>query len=500
MGVIARAQVTLTTVRDGKDGATGPQGPAGKDGANGKDGKDGKDAVKYELVPDYEAFKLRKYTQRSGGTTYYLWQARGYFVYRYAQWQGGVRTVKNLSSSAHVVFRIPNGSSTLAVLDLTSTTWPSNNNVIYNYKMNPETGNPLSSSPCYPAEYVSIELIVDGHVVAQKQLWFTQSNVDLINSNIAAAEVELQQQSLTAEVAGHTAQLKTAVMFDPATQKITSKVKIAADQIDLNGAVTANKEFRIDKFGNVCTGVQHGILTKEYIVEDKSNIFLTTDCNMWLPNDPEYIGRRLLIFTQPKTNSAGVMLKQDGKTAMTNMSTDLPSLKVRTGWKLVNYIYARDADTSAPKVYDDPAATGANYGDITPFAGVRHFLNANWHSGTSGAKILPLQFTIKGGYIELLGVPYEVSNMYRAAGSKSVVAYAASEEGKKYSFSVNLKRDTNDGTILDDSDNGTISAEETSAAVSPAYGETSSPWEEVTQLCQWTVVNLLAYTKTPSYT
>lgn len=518
MGIVARNQITVTNVRDGKDGtqgatgpqgpagpagpkgdkgATGPQGPAGKDGANGKDGKDGKDAVKYELIADHEEFKLKKYTQSSGGKNYYLWMARGYFVYRYAQWTGGVRTVKDLSSTAHVVFRIPNGSSTLILLDLTSSTWPSGDNVKYNYKMNPATGNPISSWPCYPSEYVNIELIVSGHVVAQKQLWFTTDSSDRIDDDMAAGEVELQQKSLTAEVAGHTAQLKTAVMYNLDTGEITSKVKVGADKIDLQGTVTANKEFRIDTFGNMCTGVQYGLLTKEYIVEDKSNIFLTTDCNMWLPNDPEYIGRRLLIFTQPKTNSAGVMLKQDGKTAMTNMSTDLPSLKVRTGWKLVNYIYASDADTSAPRVYDAPAGTGTDIG-YTPFAGVRHFLTAKWHSGTSGAMQLPMQFLVKGGYIELLGIPYEVSNMYRAAGNKPVVAYATSDEAK-YSFSVHLTRSSDDLIDDSDTDNGTISAEETNAAVSPQYGATGSPWEPVTQLCQWTVVNLFGYTTSPSY-
>ena len=504
MNIIARQQIELVNINDGKDGATGPQGPAGPKGdkgdkgekgdkgATGATGAAGKDAVKYELVPDYESFKLRKYTQRSGGTTYYLWQARGYFVYRYAQWQGGVRTVKNLSSSAHVVFRIPNGSSTLMVLDLTSTTWPSNDNVIYNYKMNPETGNPLSSSPCYPAQYVSIELIVGGHVVAQKQLWFTQSNVDLINSDIAAAEVELQQQSLTAEVAGHTAQLKAAVMMNPATGKITSKVKIAADQIDLNGVVTANKEFRIDEWGNVCTGVQYQLQTKNYIVEDKSNIYLDTDCNMWLPNDPEYIGRRILVFTQPKMNSAGILVKQDGTTAMTNKSSDMPVLKVRTGWKLVNYIYAYDANTSAAKVYDMPAGTGNDIG-YAPFGGVRHFISAKYSNSVIGNMMTATLFTLKGGYIELLGIPYKVGNMYRALASKSPVAYLASEPTTKAQFGIHLTR-SSDKTIDDsDTENGTITSENTTAALSPQYGTTGSPWEEVEYICQWTIINAVGY-------
>ena len=506
MNIIARQQIELMNINDGKDGATGatgPQGPAGPKGdkgdkgekgdkgATGATGAAGKDAVKYELVPDYEAFKLRKYTQRSGGTTYYLWQARGYFVYRYAQWQGGVRTVKNLSSSAHVVFRIPNGSSTLAVLDLTSTAWPSNDNVIYNYKMNPETGNPLSSSPCYPAQYVSIELIVGGHVVAQKQLWFTQSNVDLINSDIAAAEVELQQQSLTAEVAGHTAQLKTAVMMNPATGKITSKVKIGADQIDLNGVVTANDDFKIDTWGNVMTGVQNGITTAEYIVEDRSNLVFDRDAKVYLPNDPEFIGRRVLIFALPKCDSSGYIYNVSGALTSSASITSTAKVQIETARVLTRWLYGDGEVITFGNPDDMTTCDSSKRRNIrSALVGTQFFPGNSIFTRDSHASY-PRHLNLQCGYVELLGVPYAVSNMYR------IKEYV--EAGTKYS--VHMKRDETGRIQDDDAVNGLIAQTSTTEADSVPYVEgvsNGTQWEKVPYLTRWTIINSQAKSFTPT--
>ena len=489
--VLLKGTTQVSSWRPAASEMVGPKGDKGEKGATGATGAAGKDAVKYELVPDYEAFKLRKYTQRSGGTTYYLWQARGYFVYRYAQWQGGVRTVKNLSSSAHVVFRIPNGSSTLMVLDLTSTTWPSNDNVIYNYKMNPETGNPLSSSPCYPAQYVSIELIVGGQVVAQKQLWFTQSNVDLINSDIAAAEVELQQQSLTAEVAGHTAQLKAAVMMNPATGKITSKVKIAADQIQLEGSVTANKDFAIDKWGNVMTGVQNGITTAEYIVEDKSNLVFDRDAKVYLPNDPEFIGRRVLIFALPKCDSSGYIYNVSGALTSSASITSTAKVQIETARVLTRWLYGDGEVITFGNPDDMTTCDSSKRRNIrSALVGTQFFPGNSIFTRDSHASY-PRHLNLQCGYVELLGVPYAVSNTYR------IKEYV--EAGTKYS--VHMKRDETDRIQDDDAVNGLIAQTSTTEADSVPYVQGVSNgtlWEKVPYLTRWTIINSQAKSFTPT--
>ena len=58
-----------------------------------------------------------------------------------------------------------------------------------------------------------------------------------------------------------------------------------------------------------------------------------------------------------------------------------------------------------------------------------------------------------------------------------------------------------DDGLIDDTDrlNGIVDVTQTTEASSPKFGQPNSPWQEVTQLCQWVVINVNAENFTKTY-
>ena len=58
-----------------------------------------------------------------------------------------------------------------------------------------------------------------------------------------------------------------------------------------------------------------------------------------------------------------------------------------------------------------------------------------------------------------------------------------------------------DDGLIDDTDrvNGILEYTPTTEADSPTFGQPNSPWQLVTQLCQWVVINVNAENFTKTY-
>lgn len=437
-------------------------GVPGKDDANGEDGKN---AEYYTLVPIQELLAVDNSGVISGTLNYNVIHV-----------VGDSRTPVALSATTYWRYKTSKSS-----------TW----NIV---KQAGEVAVTWKTSED-PSKYLTVELIVNGSTVDTRTVNVLVSidgyNLSvhltnlLINSsnnakeNISAlqtSQIELRQDfaAMSTRQGETEAKVATSVQYDPATGKITSKVNISADQIDIQGAITANGEFGIDKFGNVITGTalspSAGALT--YIVEDKSNLVFDDNITVQLPCDPEYIGRRLLILSEPRHNSAGAVLKPGS-------NITIKAARVLNNWVYGYndgvYIYADGSDLTDPDAVKR-ALTGLRY-----FGG-----NVIVKQDTSS--VLPSVLTVQCGYIELLGIPYTVNNLFAA---KSPV-----KKGKKYT--VHMTR--SDDGLIDDTDtvNGIVDVTPTTEANSPTFGKPNSPWQQVTQLCQWVVINVNAenFTKT----
>lgn len=449
-------------------------GVPGKDGNNGEDGKN---AEYYTLVPIQELLAVNNSGVISGTLNYNVIHV-----------VGDSRTPVALSATTYWRYKTPKSS-----------TW---NNV----KQSGGVAVTWETS-ADPSQYLTVELIVNGSTVDTRTV-NVLVNIDAYATTITGAnglvlyvegalqeiqklqtsQIELRKDfaAMSTRQGETEAKVATSVQYDPATGKITSKVNISADQIDIQGAVTANGEFGIDKFGNVITGTalspSAGALT--YIVEDKSNLVFEDNITVQLPCDPEYIGRRLLILSQPCHNSAGTVLKPGTNTPITDIAqTGIITIKAARvlnnwvyGYSNGGNIYASANDTS------DPDAVKS------AFAGLQYF-GGNVIVKQDTSFVLPSVLTVQCGYIELLGIPYTVNNMYAA---KSPV-----KGGKKYI--VHMTR-SDDGLIDDtDSVNGIVDVTPTTEANSPTFGQPNSPWKQVPQLCQWVVINVNAENFTKTY-
>ena len=449
-------------------------GVPGKDGANGEDGKN---AEYYTLVPIQELLAVNNSGVISGTLNYNVMHV-----------VGDSRTPVALSATTYWRYKTPKSSTWNIVKKAggVAVTWETSED---------------------PSQYLTVELIVNGSTVDTRTVnvlvnindyatTISAANILALyvtnaNENIQAlqtSQIELRKDfaSMSTRQGETEAKVATSVQFDPATGKITSNVNISADQIDIQGAITANGEFGIDKFGNVITGTalspSAGALT--YIVEDKSNLVFEDNITVQLPCDPEYIGRRLLILSQPRHNSAGTVLKPGTNTPITDIAqTGIITIKAARvlnnwvyGYSNGGNIYANANDTS------DPDAVKSALAGLQYFGG-----NVIVKQGTSF--VLPSVLTVQCGYIELLGIPYNVSNLYAA---KSPV-----KGGKKYT--VHMTR--SDDGLIDDTDtiNGIVDVTPTTEANSPTFGQPNSPWQQVPQLCQWVVINVNAENFTKTY-
>lgn len=449
------------------------------------EGAKGADAVVWRLIPYSESLAGAIVKGKaSDGTAYKSYHIKGTLLYTAEKWEGTTRTRVSLGDD--VFWRWKNAKGTA---------W---NNVKTAESAMPDwiydkNANDPSTAAEDKSLYAVVELVVGGAVADRrtvnaitdaKAYMDVDADMGRIEMGVKSVSesvlnIKYDTASLSTRMDDAEASIATSVQYDPETGKVISKVTLSADRIDLEGAVSANKEFRIDTWGNVMTGValSPSADAVSYIVEDKSNLVFEDNVTIKLPNDPEYIGRRMLIMAQPKHNSAGAVLKPGTNDPVTAM-TQAGKITILTGRTLNRWIYGYNNGasiyTSANDTSDADAVKSALEG--------LQFFGGNVVSESGGGFVQPWEISIQCGYIELLGIPYAVSNMYAAE-------YAV-KGGEKYA--VHMTR--SDDGLIDDTDtaNGIIDVTATTEADSPAFGQTDSLWHEVPQLCQWVVINVNA--------
>ena len=268
-------------------------------------------------------------------------------------------------------------------------------------------------------------------------------------------------------------------------------VKIKAESIELEGEITANGEFAVDKWGNVKTGTQYGITTSQYIVEDKSNLIFTSDAAITLPNDKEYIGRRLLIVSQPKHSSAGVVISSDNQ-GITDVA-NFPKVDITTGEVFVKGVYGITSSDGATEPSTIIAAADDN---DSPMLGVKWFGGNCAYKGEQYFQT-PSKLTIQGGYIELLGVSYPVARTFRTQ-----YAQLTADGADALVYQVKMARYDADGHVTYDtpySEEYTIADADESGATITDNGTIihstrteGDGWEAVSEMCMWVVINVNA--------
>lgn len=448
----------------GDKGETGSKGADGKDGAKGADGvkgADGADAVIYQLVPNAENVTLFASGSVVGALNYSVYLKKG-----------DTLTLIELSNDVYWRWKTENSNEWSAV--------KTEGNVPISY----DFANDAS-------ENIVVTLIIDGIIQDTRIVRITANNdafmgyvkatnsinvtvqrqtKDISNLTQSSLQIKAETASLSSRMGKAEAKIETSVQTD-GNGKIITEVKLSADQIDLSGSVTANNEFRIDRWGNVMTGTQYGISTTKYIVEDKSNLIFTSNTQITLPNDPEYIGRKIMILSHPKFNSEGVVV--DG----------FPFITIKT------------AEVFTRGVYGTSIADGAEIPDTiieqidqvgSPFAGVRYF-GGNVAYDNSGVTQMPKKLIIQGGYVELLGVEYSTARTFRSETPKfnnefyRVHMARIDDEGVSTTEEPYSWVKTIDDT---DADNGSIDVFPSTTALQ------ETTWEHCEKITLWTVINV----------
>lgn len=464
---------TGATGAKGDKGDKGDTGASGINGTDGTNGKDGADAEMYLLVPNAEILKANADGSAYGTLDYAMYQRKG-------------DTFTLQTPSDYLYWRWKTEKNSKSWTDVKTGTAQS---VSYDY--NTDTSN-----------YIIVELIKGGTMVDRRIVMAVVSNDAYLSINkemgTITATAQKQSESIekiqqsTLDLQGDAASLKTrmgaaeasiatSVQYDAATGEITSEVKLSGDKITLSGAVTANNDFSVDIWGNVKTGTQYTATENTYIVEDKSNMIFTQDTKVTLPNDKEFIGRRLLIVSQPSHNSAGVILDKNGN--QIKNAANFPKVEITTGKTFVKGVYGYSVSDGA--ITPDVIVTTAEQSN-SPLLGVKWFggncafINGSYYQA-------PSKLTMKGGYIELLGVSYSVARQFRTG--------YATVDGKNF-YQVHMARHNDDGetiltepysevmTIADgDALNGTIVDSDVTA---------KTGWESIGEMCQWIVINVNA--------
>ena len=422
--------------------------------------------------------------EKSTSGDYSAWFVKGKLQYKIAVTEGATRTVQEPSSTLYWRAKSAN-STTWSNKATASATWPTSG---WLCRRSPSTGGPWSSWGIDESKYANVELMLvkNGSTVTVAS--------KLVNVTIepdAWIDVSSTSASLNAWATGARAKVEAAVQYDKDTHTITSDVKLSADQIELEGAVTANDDFKIDTWGNVMTGVQNGITTAEYIVEDRSNLVFDSDAKVYLPNDPEFIGRRVLIFALPKCDSDGYIYNVSGALTSSASITSTAKVQIETSRVLTRWLYG-DGEVITFGNPDDmtTCATTKRRAIRSALIGTQFFPGNSIFTRDSHASY-PRHLNLQCGYVELLGVPYAVSNMYR------IKEYV--EAGTKYS--VHMKRDETGRIQDDDAVNGLIAQTSTTEADSVPYVEgvsNGTQWEKVPYLTRWTIINSQAKSFTPT--
>ena len=424
------------------------------------------------------------HVEQSTSGDYTAWFVKGKLQYKIAVTEGATRTVQEPSSTLY--WRAKSANSTSWSNKTTAgATWPTSG---WLCRRSPSTGGPWSSWGIDESKYANVELMLvkNGSTVTVAS--------KLVNVTIepdAWIDVSSTSASLNAWATGARAKVEAAVQYDKTTGRVTSAVKVSGDQIDFEGAVTANKDFKIDTWGNVMTGVQNGITTAEYIVEDRSNLVFDRDAKVYLPNDPEFIGRRVLIFALPKCDSSGYIYNVSGALTSSASIASTAKVQIETSRVLTRWLYGDGEVITFGNPDDMTTCDSSKRRNIrSALVGTQFFPGNSIFTRDSHASY-PRHLNLQCGYVELLGVPYAVSNTYR------IKEYV--EAGTKYS--VHMKRDETGRIQDDDAVNGLIAQTSTTEADSVPYVEGVSNgtlWEKVPYLTRWTIINSQAKSFTPT--
>lgn len=90
---------------------------------------------------------------------------------------------------------------------------------------------------------------------------------------------------------------------------VAGEVNISSNNIHLEGYTSINDQFQVDRWGNLIQGIDVWNRTS-YMVEGSNNILLSGQgrtnniVNVYLPNDPEFIGRRITILVDQSYNNS----------------------------------------------------------------------------------------------------------------------------------------------------------------------------------------------------
>lgn len=452
-------------VSKGDKGDTGEKGDAGTNGTNGQD------AVVYMLVPNAENVTLMASGSIAGTLNYSVYQKKG---------------------------------ETLTALELTETIywrWRTENTSVW-HEVKEAGSVPVSYAYSDDSSANIIVTLLIGGVTEDTRVVKITANNDAflqVNTDLGTVKITAQQNTsdistltsssleikgamaaLTTRMGTAEAEIATSVQTD-GNGNVTSDITLTADKINLSGAVSANNEFKIDEWGNVKTGTQYGVTTSKYIVEDKSNLIFTSDTAVTLPNDKEYIGRKIIIMSQPRHTSAGVVVDASGN-AITDISS-LPKVEITTGEVFVKGVYGISTQdgASAPSVVIEQADDSNS-----PMWGVKWF-GGNCMFTQGSIYMQPSKLILRGGYIELLGVSYSVSRVFRAQTGLLNDEY----------FRVHMARVGEDGVVTTSEPYSTVKTisdtDASNGTIDVLTGtQTSDAWTSTDEMCMWAVVNVNA--------
>lgn len=536
----------------GPQGSQGPQGPTGPQGPQGEKGSDATVAATYSLVPTEERASMKMVGYGKDATTgkpdgTYVWSLAGKLEYDSImkhdaagdtplEWGNYIGLgfyweyeVELLAKDGSEIWRA-------AVKPLTAT-----GNADYGAKLDIVPTDEEKTAGAYPvAVRVTLrdkdKTALDTRIVAVKydsgalldtnseqgyiiaQVWGDAETMDTQKGTLASSVATLTQTSasLTTRMGKAEAQIGTSVQYDKATGEITSDVKLKADKIKLEGAVSANKDFQIDEWGNLVLGVDADSAdvsksTADVIVESKSNLVFGGEAFVYLPNDPEFIGRRITIISAPESDNTGqikgVFVDEDTKAE--DAIKTLGAVTIQTGRVFVKRLYGDTEsdggvgiklirDSNDRDAYTENGTLRKNARALhKAFEGVGYFAGKNTVVVDDVFLSYPSTLTLISGYVELIGIPYSVSRMY---GIEKCYAKDANGVMTEYSVFMNRYEKITDAagnvtqypTIIDDTDgnklhNGLIKGE----AKSGATATTDADWQKtpITEMCRWIVVN-----------
>jgi copper chaperone CopZ len=107
-----------------------------------------------------------------------------------------------------------------------------------------------------------ISQTADSITAAVARIEAAENNIKSSNLTIESNYTSLSTQieSLDGEVQAK-AEIRTSVQYNPETGKVTSEIKLRADQIDINGATTINNSFEVSESGDVT--MREGVVMEE---------------------------------------------------------------------------------------------------------------------------------------------------------------------------------------------------------------------------------------------